>query len=55
MGGCLEAGAFGSEPRWNLAWGRTHGSWRRYRNGVLLAPASADWALRWIEGAGQGS
>jgi glycine/D-amino acid oxidase-like deaminating enzyme len=26
-----------------------------YRNGVLLAPASADWALRWIEGAGQGS
>ena len=21
-----------------------------YRNGVLLAPASADWALRWIEG-----
>jgi len=26
-----------------------------YRNGVLLAPASADWALRWIEGGGQGS
>ncbi len=24
-----------------------------YRNGVLLAPASADWALRWIEGAAQ--
>jgi len=23
-----------------------------YRNGVLLAPASADWARRWIEGAG---
>jgi len=22
-----------------------------YRNGVLLAPASADWALRWIEGS----
>ena len=26
-----------------------------YRNGVLLAPASADWARRWIEGAGRGS
>ena len=26
-----------------------------YRNGVLLAPASADWALRWIEGTGRGS
>ena len=26
-----------------------------YRNGVLLAPASADWALRWIEGAGKRS
>jgi len=26
-----------------------------YRNGVLLAPASADWALRWIEGGGRGS
>jgi glycine/D-amino acid oxidase-like deaminating enzyme len=26
-----------------------------YRNGVLLAPASADWALRWIEGGGPGS
>jgi D-amino-acid oxidase len=22
-----------------------------YRNGVLLDPASADWALRWIEGS----
>jgi len=26
-----------------------------YRNGVLLAPASADWALRWIAAAGPGS
>jgi glycine/D-amino acid oxidase-like deaminating enzyme len=26
-----------------------------YRNGVLLAPASADWALRWIEGASKRS
>ena len=26
-----------------------------YRNGVLLAPASADWALRWIAGAGRSS